>query len=350
LLPQARIRLAFFGLGGIAAVAAAALLACDGRGRTPVVVYSPHGRDLLTALERAYEAVQPAVDVRWLDMGSQEVYDRVRSEGANPQADVWFGGPESIVARGAAEGLLESYRPPWADALPEAAGDPQGRFFGSYRTLTVLVYNRDAVAEADAPRDWDDLLEPRFAGQVLVRDPPASGTMRTLFAMVLGRSLVETGGVERGFEWLRRLDAQTKEYVPNPALLFQKLARREGLVTVWELSDILVQQRQGLPFGFRLAASGTPVVNDAVGLVRSAPHAEAARGFIDWVGSREAQLLAAREAFKLPARADLPPEELPEWARQVLGELRPAEVDWRQIDSQIPAWMATWDRSVRGRG
>ena len=163
-------------------------------------------------------------------------------------------------------------------------------------------------------------------------------------------SLAETGSLERGLEWLGRLDAQTKEYVPNPALLFQKLARREGLVTVWELSDILVQQKHRLPLGFRLAASGTPVVNDALGLVRGARHAEAARGFIDWVGSREAQLLAAREAFKLPARSDLPPEELPEWARQALRELRPAEVEWRTIDGQIPAWMATWDRTVRGKG
>ena len=60
-------------------------------GRTPLVVYSPHGRDLLMLMEKSYEAKHPNVDVRWLDMGSQEVYDRVRSEAANPQADVWFG-------------------------------------------------------------------------------------------------------------------------------------------------------------------------------------------------------------------------------------------------------------------
>src|SRR5207237_8489406 len=76
------------------------LAACQGDGRTPLVIYSPHGRDLLTLLERRFEDLHPDVDVRWLDMGSQEVYDRLRSERANPQADIWFGGPATIFARG----------------------------------------------------------------------------------------------------------------------------------------------------------------------------------------------------------------------------------------------------------
>ena len=97
------------------------LAACGG-GDT-LVLYSPHGRDLLELFEERYEAENLGVDVQWLDMGSQEVYDRVRSEKANPQADVWFGGPSTIFARGADEGLLEAYRPAWADAVdPESVG------------------------------------------------------------------------------------------------------------------------------------------------------------------------------------------------------------------------------------
>src|SRR6202008_3193068 len=77
---------------------------CDD-GRTPVVVYSPHGRDQLTLLERAFEGEHPGIDVRWLDMGSQEILDRVRFERGNPQADVWFGGARTVFAPGGAEAL-----------------------------------------------------------------------------------------------------------------------------------------------------------------------------------------------------------------------------------------------------
>lgn len=330
-------------------VTAALALACSD-GRTPVVVYSPHGRDLLELYEKTYEAAQPGIDVRWLDMGSQEVYDRLRSERANPQADVWFGGPSTIFARAAAEGLLAAHRPAWAAAIPAVSRAPGDFYFGVFRTLPVLVYNSAALSAEEAPRDFDDLLSPRFRGRLLIRDPMASGVLRTVFGMVLARSVAATGDTAQGFAWLARLDAQTKEYVANPALLHEKLVRQEGVVTIWELTDTLLERRQGSPFGYRFAAAGTPVIDDAIGLAAGAPHAAAASDFIDWVGSVEAQLLAAERVFRIPARTDLPAAKLPDWARAALAEMQPAEYDQALVAREINGWMATWDRTVRGRG
>ena len=47
------------------------------------------------------------MDVRWLDMGSQDVLDRVRSEKENPQADVWWGAPSTLFQQAEKEGLLQ---------------------------------------------------------------------------------------------------------------------------------------------------------------------------------------------------------------------------------------------------
>ena len=69
--------------------------------------------------------------------------------------------------------------------------------------------------------------------------------MRTLFGSILSRSMKETGTLDRGWDWLRRFDGQTKEYVQNPALLMEKLNRREGMITVWELTDMLWQAKRG---------------------------------------------------------------------------------------------------------
>jgi iron(III) transport system substrate-binding protein len=334
----------------LAALTLALLAASCGDGRLPLTVYSPHGSDLLSLMEKAYEAKHPEIDVRWLDMGSQEVYDRIRSEAANPQADVWYGGPQTIFIRGAEDGLLAPYRPTWADAIPPGSRNSQNLFFGSYRTAPVLVYNTQAVKPEEAPKDWDDLLDPRWKGKILLRDPLASGTMRTLFGMVLSHSVKETGNLDRGWDWLRRFDGQTKEYVQNPALLLEKLNRREGLVTVWELTDMLWQAKRGAPLGYRFAKSGTPVIDDSIGMVKNAPHAAQAKAFIEFVGSVEGQELAAREAFRLPARTDLPPARLPQWAQEVLKEMVPADVDWPLIAKNGQQWMATWDRTVRGHG
>ena len=92
------------------------------------------------------------------------------------------------------------------------------------------------------------------------------------------------------------------------------------------------------------------MIDDSIGLVRGAPHPVAAKLFIDFVGSVEGQELAAREAFRLPARTDLPASRLPPWAQQVLRSMVPAEVDRGLVESHLREWMITWDRAVRGHG
>jgi iron(III) transport system substrate-binding protein len=336
-------------LGLLALIVAA--VSCSGDKRTPLVLYSPHGRDLLGLLEKTYEAAHPDVDVRWLDMGSQEVYDRIRSEKANPQADLWFGGPDTIFARGAREDLLEPATPPsWASAIDAEAHGPRNLYFGVYRTPAVIVYNSAAVAAADAPKDWDDLLDPKWKGKVIIRYPLASGTMRAFFGMVFARSIEKTGGTAQALDWLRRLDGQTKSYEMNASVLVQRIARREGLVTVWDLPDVLLEMRQSKDLAYVFPASGTPVIDDAIGIVKNARHREAARAFLEWVGSPEAQRLAAEKAYRLPARTDIPPAELPEWARDVVSKMVAAKLDWGLLERDLPGWMATWDREVRGKG
>jgi iron(III) transport system substrate-binding protein len=327
-----------------------ALSGCSRDSRTPLVIYSPHGRDLLTLFERRFEAAHPEVDVRWLDMGSQEVYDRVRSERANPQADIWFGGPAAILARAARDSLLEPFRPSWAGAIAPHGRGPGDHYFAVYETPPVIVYAERAVKAEEAPQDWDDLLDPRWRGKVLIRDPLASGTMRAVWGMIIERGLKATGDTAAGFAWLRRLDAQTKEYVLNGPLLDQKIARQEGLVTVWDLPDILLNRRDGLPLGYLFPKSGTPVIEDAIAVVRNARHQAAARAFVEYVGGVEAQLLATREVYRLPARLDLPVDSLPDWAREVRRQMKVADVDWDVLAERGAEWMRYWDEHVRGRG
>ncbi len=327
-----------------------ALAACAGDRRTPLLLYSPHGRDQLTLLEHAFERHHPDIDVRWLDMGSQEILDRLRFERVNPQADVWFGGPTTLFDRGIRDSLLAPYRPAWAPKVgPEGVG-PDDLYYPAYRTPAVIAFNSRAVSRAEAPRDWDEILEPRWRDQVLIRDPMASGTMRAIWGLIIERSLRTTGDTAAGMAWLRRLDAQTRTYTLNPAVLDAKLARQEGLVTLWDLPDILISRSKGLPFDYVFPRSGTVVIDDAIGLVRGSRHPAAAKAFIDFVGSEEGQLLAARAVYRLPARDDLPPDSVPAWVAEVEREMVVAKVDWPLLAREGAAWMSYWDRHVRGSG
>jgi iron(III) transport system substrate-binding protein len=324
--------------------------ACSRDFRTPLVVYSPHGRDLLTLFEHRFEALHPDIDVRWLDMGSQDVYDRLRSERANPQADVWFGGPSLIFAQAARDSLLDCHRADWADAIA-----PRGRatgdcYLAAYETPAVFLYAERVVKAEDAPQDWDDLLDPKWKGKIIIRDPLASGTMRAVFGYIIQRGMKPAGDTAAGFAWLRRLDGQTKVYEQNPALVSEKIARQEGLVTVWDLPDVLISRRRGMPIGYVFPTSGTVVIEDGIAAVRGAKHLAAARAYVDFVGSAAMQLAAAREVYRVPARLDLPVDSLPDWVRDVRRRMVVADVDWNLLAAQGPDWMRWWDQHVRGTG
>jgi iron(III) transport system substrate-binding protein len=319
-----------------------------GDGRTVLTVYSPHGKELLEHYERGFEAAHPTVDVQWVDMGSQEVLDRLRAEKANSQADVWFGAPAEIFARAAGEGLLEPYTPTWADKVPADARDENAAWFGTYMTPEVIAYNTNAVTQADAPKDWDDVLDPKWKGKVLIRDPIASGSMRAIFGGILARSVARTGTTAEGWEWLRRLDANTKEYVLNPALLYQKLGREEGTITLYNMPDIAtLEQRTKAPVGYVIPASGTPLLVDAIALVKGAGHPAAAKQFYEYVSTPAALHEAAVKFLRIPARTDIPVDSLPDVVKRARAEVKPMAGDQRLLRDSLDAWMKYWDANIR---
>jgi iron(III) transport system substrate-binding protein len=311
-------------------------------------VYSPHGKELLDYYEQGFEKANPSVDVQWVDMGSQEVLDRLRAEKANPQADVWFGAPAEIFSRAGSEGLIDPYTPTWADKVPAEAKDPQGRWFGTYMTPEVIAYNTHAVSEADAPKDWDQVVDPRWKGKVLIRNPIESGTMRAIFGAILARSVAQTGSTAQGWDWLKKLDANTKEYVLNPALLYQKLGREEGTITLYNMPDIAtLEVRTKTPIGFVFPASGTPVLVDAIAIVHGGKHPDIAKQFYEYVTTPAAYRDAAVKFLRIPARTDVPNDSLPAPVLRARTELKVMPVDAKLLADSLDTWMRYWDSTIR---
>lgn len=328
--------------------ASAVVTSCGGDGRTVLTVYSPHGKELLEYYEQAFEAAHADVDVQWVDMGSQEVLERLRAEKANPQADLWFGAPAEMFSRAAGEGLLHPYVPTWADKVPAEARGTGNHWYGTYMTPEVIAYNTRAISAADAPKDWDEVLDPKWKGKVLIRDPIASGSMRAIFGAILGRSIAQTGSTAAGWEWLGKLDANTKEYVLNPALLYQKLGREEGTITLYNMPDIAtLEARTKTPVTYVIPASGTPLLVDAIAIVRGAKHVAVAAQYYEFVTTREAVRVAAEKFLRIPARGDLPNDSLPEVVRRARTEVRPMPGDAKLIADSLDTWMKYWDANIR---
>ena len=326
-------------------------LSCSSDKRTVLIVYSPHGKELLEYLEKGFEKAHPDIDIQWVDMGSQEVLDRVRAEKDNPQADVWFGAPAEAFDRATREKLLEPYIPTWSNAVSVEARENNDHWYGTYLTPEVIAYNTEAVSAAQAPKDWDDVLDPKWKGKLLIRDPIASGTMRAIFGAIVARSMARTGSPEGGYEWLRKLDANTREYVLNPTILYQKLGRQEGVITLWDMPDIAtLEQRTKIPVGYVIPSSGTPVLVDGIAIIKGTKHPAESRLYYEFVTTPAALKDAAEQFLRIPARTDIPVSELPKWIQDAKAQIKPMAVDRRVMAEHLDEWMKYWDANIRNRG
>jgi iron(III) transport system substrate-binding protein len=322
---------------------------CVRDSRVPIVVYSPHGKEMLAEFEKQYEVLHPEHDVQWLDMGSQDAYDRIRTERGNPQADVWWGAPMTAFVQAEQESLLARYVPSWDSVVTDEFKSQQGYWYGTFVTPEVIMYNSRLLAAQEAPRDWDDLLDPKWKGRIIIRYPVASGTMRIIFCALIQREIDRGGDAEAGLYWLRRLDANTKTYAADPTQLYLKIAREEGAITLWDLPDVMIQvQTNGYPFGYVVPRSGTPLITDCIAIVRGARHPAEARQFYEFVTSRESMVLQARVYCRIPTRMDLNRSKLPPWMSGLT--LTPLPVDWRALMRNEREWMRAWDERIKGTG
>jgi iron(III) transport system substrate-binding protein len=321
----------------------------QGSGNTKrLLIYTPHGQDLLRDFAARYKQQHPDVDVQFLDMGSREVLERVRVERNRPQADLWWGAAHTTFQSAADENLLAPFRPSWKDKAPANSHDANDLWYGVYETPKVIVYNSEVVSATDAPRDWDDVLDPKWRDKVLIRDPNPSDTMRAIFGAMIWRFYKDTQKLDGGYEWLKKLDANVHEYTANPTLLMQKLARREGLISLWDMPEVkLYKEQKGFPLDYKIPASGTPVITDGIAIIRGAPNEPEAQRFYEFVTTPESLVYAAQTFYRIPVRTDLDRTQLPAWMNESFTRL---PLDWDLLRKNGNEWLKHWETQIRGRG
>lgn len=312
-----------------------------------VILYSPHGKEILTEFKTEFEKAYPGTTVEYLYISSQQCLERIRNEKLNPMADLWWGAGHPTFMNAAEEGLLKSYRPSWAGKVDPKQRDPEDLWYATFLSPEIIFYNRDLLTPDQAPKDWKDLADARFQGKILLRYPIPSDTMRAIFFGLIQQSINAHGNENAAFEWMRGLHANTKEYLSGGELLFRKMAQRVGAVSVWTLSDIKLQEsRYQYPFETVFPESGCPVLLDGIALVKGARHPKAAQAFYEFVTSPTSALhLAGEPYFRIPTRTDLPQDALPEWM-QDLGS-RTMTLDWNLYRRHMNDWMRRWEQEIR---
>jgi len=310
-----------------------------------VVVYSPHGTDILNEFKQQFEE-EYGITMEFLDMGSQEILDRARSEKNNVQADVWWGAPQVNFNQAADEGLLAEYKPSYADTLDELYHDSDWLWSGTSITPQVIMYNTNEISDEEAPKDWDELLDSKWKDEIIIRYPLASGGMRTIFSAIIYDTYKDTEDPQEGYDWLEKLDANTKEYSANPEIMYNQVAKGVGNISVWNMPDtVQLAEEKDYPFDYHLTESGTPVITEGIAVFEDAPHPKAAEAFYEFVNTPEAAKLLAEEFYRIPTRDDI--DELPDWIEETQADMIPMDMDWELVEEKQEEWMEYWDNKIK---
>jgi iron(III) transport system substrate-binding protein len=248
-----------------------------------------------------FNKLYPGVQINWIRMSSGEALTRLRNEAANPQFDVWWGGPIDSYIAAAQEGLIEPYDSPNAVNLrdPQLMKAPDNSWFGVYIGTLGFATNLDyleAHPDLAAPTSWDELIKPEWKDQVLIAHPSSSGTSYTALCTIL-----QLRGEEAGWEYMRAFADNVLQFTKSGSAPARFAGSGEAGTSVVFSHDIVKQIDAGLPLQLTFPAEGTGYEIGGTALVKGAKHPDLAKLWIDWALTPAAQELGPKyNAFQAP--------------------------------------------------
>jgi iron(III) transport system substrate-binding protein len=251
------------------------------------------------------------VEVVFTGARGRENYDRVLSEqrAGRYLADVMSTGATSMNAL-KWKGALVPYSPPNLEQIAETFRDRDHVLIPVYLNIYGLLINTALVKRDEEPRSWKDLLDGRWKGKILADDPRGAGGGNVWFTVVykaLGKSYLEA---------MARQEPQFRpQYLENE----KAVARGEYPIYLPALAGSIARLK-GAPVKWIAPSEGVTYALISQGLIKNAPHSNAAKLWIDFQMGPEAQTALAKGG-DTPLRSDVavPYPELSFRGKKLLG-------------------------------
>lgn len=231
-----------------------------------------------------------------LRLSSGEAWARVAAEAPNIGADMHFGWPLSFALMAKEKGLLMKYKSPAWKNIPAEYKDPEGYWYGWSYWFACIAVNTKLLNEKgyDMPKSWQDLLDPKWKGEIVMPNPGTSGT-----AFLTVSTIMQLYGEEAGWDYLAKLDANVAQYTKSGSAPAQLVGQGEYIIGItW---DQAVQKRkdEGYPLELVIPEEGTGYVLDVAIIYKNTKNPDGAKKFIDYIGSKEFQEEVAKYRSKV---------------------------------------------------
>lgn len=280
-----------------------------GESAAPVelVVYTSRTEELLKPLFEQYTQ-STGVRITYLTDKAPPLMERLRAEGSRSPADVLITVDAGNLWQAAELGLLQPIQSPVLEAnVPANLRDPQGRWFGLSVRARTLVHN-PALTPATELSTYEDLAEPKWRGKLCLRTSDSVYNQSLVATMIASLGAERTTQIVEG--WVANLAAPP--FASDNAVIEAIDAGRcsVGIVNTYYLGRAQRDNRQlsVAPFWPNQGEGGRGVhVNvSGAGVTAHADQPQAAREFIEWLSSGEAQATFASINLEFPANPQVP--------------------------------------------
>jgi iron(III) transport system substrate-binding protein len=192
--------------------------------------------------------------------------------------------------------LLQPYDAPEAQSYPTGAKDKENYFTAIYARNFVIGYNTAMITEKERPKDWPDLLNPKWKGKVGMDEEEFEwyGT------------LVDYWGREKAGKFIKALAAQQPTLRRDHSLLAQLLAAGEFPIAIVFPFEIEQLKRRGAPVDWSMTSDPIVTSINVIALSARAPHPNTAKLFINYILSEEGQNII-RNVSRVPIRPGVKP-------------------------------------------
>jgi iron(III) transport system substrate-binding protein len=262
----------------------------------------------------------------------QVAYQRVLAELKNnsPQCDVFCSTDISHYPALKARGALAKYAPQNAGSLAPpfvGFGDPD-YYIPATASLQIMVYNTKSVRPEDVPKNWTDLLDPKWKNHVAIAHPAFSGYFGT-WVLAMRK--------QYGWEFFEKLEKQNPRIGRSGNDPIAMLNAGESLIGTGPVSTSVQNIEKGNPIGFIYPTDGTLLCFGPASVLAAAPHPNAARLFLEWLLSDDYAKACVKWHLE-PVRADAPQMQ----GTKKLSELKLLRLSPEEIAKGIPEVIEQW--------
>jgi len=303
-------------------------------------LYSTDPEKGQVALLKGFTDVFPKIKTSYVRLQAGALYAKVLAErnAKSNLVDVLVISDMGMVQDFTRRGGYRQYVSPEAAAFKsEFKSKPEGFWTWGCIIVSGIAYNPNNVKSEEAPKSWEDLLDPKWKDALNVKVSNSGLQMSAWYVLkpILGDAYFQKFGDNKP----RAFDSYVQQYG-------RIIDGQDKAIMAAQYSGYVEFKAKGAPVEFVAPATGLPSAQQTVGIVSDGPHPNASELFMDWFLSAAGQKVYTEVLYNHSPREDVapPPGALPITKMKLLFPN-----DYDDFEKKRPEFVKEWDKIVGAR-